>query len=66
MADTNVEFCAACGRKVALNAQFCAGCGADLGAPEEQHKESRFSRLQSLLEGQHDKNYRLKECVCEG
>jgi len=37
MADTNVEFCAACGRKVALNAQFCAWCGANLGATEEQN-----------------------------
>jgi tetratricopeptide (TPR) repeat protein len=35
VADTNFKFCAACGRKVALNAQFCAGCGAVLGAKEK-------------------------------
>jgi rRNA maturation endonuclease Nob1 len=44
MADTNLEFCAACGRKVALNAQFCAWCGANLARPK--NRMSSKMRLQ--------------------
>jgi hypothetical protein len=37
MADTNVKFCTACGRKVDLDAHFCAWCDADLRANEEHN-----------------------------
>jgi tetratricopeptide (TPR) repeat protein len=65
VADTNFKFCAACGRKVALNAQFCAGCGAALGAKEKSVQSGTTPTQQELTaEELSDKGYRLAKSGC--